>query len=1167
MIDPETATLGLGDCAVAGGPTSGPVFLPHEIAAGRFRVIRLLGQGGMAQVFEAEDLELGQRVAIKVIRPELAASRRARDLLKQEVLLARRVTHPNVCRIFDVFQHVASPPEGGDGAGEGGTAAGPQSGTLVLVMELLQGETLSRCLERAGRLTAAEALPIVRQLAEALDAAHRSQVVHGDFKSSNIILEPAPSGPRAVVTDFGLARHAAAGAAVSGGTTAYMAPEQLLRGEVTRASDLFALGVVIHEVVTGSRPLPTPAGLAGLSALPGSEPPSARRLEELPPAWRQTLARCLAAAPEDRPASAAEVVRSLASGPLRPRPRRRPVPGWARTSAALAACGLLLILLQPAGVAPRPVAAPAPALGAAAGAGAAGRAPRRSGRTAGGAARLAIAVGGLTDATPHGGGAAAPWLPAALTHMILSEIGPVGPIEAFPLGATPAPADADLETSGSFQLAATPAGDPALRIRLEVRRVATGRRLATIEEGGRLADASALVARLGSRLRRSIGLPEPSPADRIAALAQRPASLEAEGYFAQGLAHLAAGDPVAAAAALDRALAADPRFPLSLAASARACMERGDFRHARAAAQQAAQRSHALPEMQRMEIAAIDRMAGNDPLGAEGLFQTLWRLAPHGTAYGLQLVEAQLSTGQLHEALANLQTLRAAAPDDGMAALLSCLEAQAQNGLADSRAALAAARTSERLAQQTGNAFRLATAEIEEADALAASGDVEAANRVVGLARGIFQRLGVRSGEGEVLYRLAVLAHRAGKPQQAMALYRQALAIFIATDATASSAAVLRGMGRTAHSLLDVRLAGQYFERSRATYHRLGDRRGEADSTNNLALVVSDRGHHEEAERLLHDVISIDSQIGNRQGLASALSNLSFLEQLRGELQGALDHTQESLRISQEIGVNQGVAIGYVDMAALQVMKGDVQAALAGFIVARKLGRQGSWRGIEADALNGEAWAMQQQGRLVEANQLLLESLALTSNGSDPGNASTTLTNLGRVALWQARYADAERWARELVRQTSESHAGDPIQPQALLAASLVGQGRLAEAQAAITRATRRPAVDHGPEADLHLALAAAQLALAEKRQDEAARLLREALGRYATSPYPDVILESRLTLAYADLALGRTATVCPDLRALEAQTTQGGFTFLAREAHRLLARTPACGASRVGHG
>jgi Tfp pilus assembly protein PilF len=324
-VDPETATYGCQDHAALGG-TPGPIFLPREVAADRFRVVRLLGQGGMAQVFEAEDLELGQEVAIKIIRPDLAASRRARELLRREVLLARRVTHPNVCRIFDVFQHSGTPPPGG---------AGPGLSTLVLVMELVRGETLSQRLERGGPLTPREALPIARQLAEALDAAHRSQVVHGDFKSSNVILEQSPAGTRAVVTDFGLAQRTSLASVCAGGTTAYMAPEQLRRGAVTPASDIYALGVVLHEMVTGARPpqaLDRPANAAA-SSQPGPR--------GLPPPWAKALDRCLAPLPADRPASAAAAVRALAAGIAPPPRRRRQLAQSARAALLLLGLGLL----------------------------------------------------------------------------------------------------------------------------------------------------------------------------------------------------------------------------------------------------------------------------------------------------------------------------------------------------------------------------------------------------------------------------------------------------------------------------------------------------------------------------------------------------------------------------------------------------------------------------------------------------------------------------------------------------------------------------------------------------------------------------------------------------------------------------------------------------------
>ena len=151
----------------------------------------------MGELYEAEDLELGERIAVKTIRPEIAGDDRVNQRFRREVQLARKVTHPHICRIFDLFQHVPPP-----GAPEGSRPA------VFVTMELLKGETLAERLKREGRMTVEQALPIVAQMAAALSAAHEAGIVHRDFKSNNVMLlgEPgAAAPPRVVVTDFGLA--------------------------------------------------------------------------------------------------------------------------------------------------------------------------------------------------------------------------------------------------------------------------------------------------------------------------------------------------------------------------------------------------------------------------------------------------------------------------------------------------------------------------------------------------------------------------------------------------------------------------------------------------------------------------------------------------------------------------------------------------------------------------------------------------------------------------------------------------------------------------------------------------------------------------------------------------------------------------------------------------
>ncbi|MFN7975614.1 MAG: serine/threonine-protein kinase [Acidobacteriota bacterium] len=153
-------------------------------------MLRPIASGAMGEVWEAYDLELQEIVALKTILPGIAHHSDILARFRREIKLARRVTHRNVCRIYDVFRH--------EGAG--------RAPVTFLTMELLRGETLAARLRRVGRLATSDALPIVRQLADGLDAAHRSGVIHRDFKTSNVILVDEKEGLRAVITDFGVAR-------------------------------------------------------------------------------------------------------------------------------------------------------------------------------------------------------------------------------------------------------------------------------------------------------------------------------------------------------------------------------------------------------------------------------------------------------------------------------------------------------------------------------------------------------------------------------------------------------------------------------------------------------------------------------------------------------------------------------------------------------------------------------------------------------------------------------------------------------------------------------------------------------------------------------------------------------------------------------------------------
>ena len=280
-------------------------FSPGTVLGGRFRIVRAVGRGGMGIVYEAIDEKLDRRVALKCAR------RGYRDRLPPEARAAREVSHFNICKVHE-FHSLATP------AGE----------IDCLSMEFIEGETLAARVHRGGPLAGAAAREIARQICAGLAQAHRQGVIHGDLKCGNVILAKSrEGGVRAVVTDFGLARLKDAGDdAGRGGTQDYMAPEQLLGESATAASDIYALGVLFHAMLTGRTPAraaPLPAGAAMPKASPETRDSTAtlvdliveqdwhRKIEPLPARWKKIVSRCLSARPEARYRSADLVAAAL----------------------------------------------------------------------------------------------------------------------------------------------------------------------------------------------------------------------------------------------------------------------------------------------------------------------------------------------------------------------------------------------------------------------------------------------------------------------------------------------------------------------------------------------------------------------------------------------------------------------------------------------------------------------------------------------------------------------------------------------------------------------------------------------------------------------------------------------------------------------------------------
>lgn len=270
----------------------GARFTPGQVLAGRYRVVAPLGKGGMGEVYRADDLTLNQPVALKFLPPLVTTNPERLHQFRKEVAAARRVSHPNVCRVYDIGEHAGQP---------------------FLAMEYIDGEDVSSLLRRLGRLPEEKGIEIARQLTSALVAVHDQGLLHRDLKPANVMLD---GRGKVRLTDFGLAVAAEDVETESrAGTPMYMAPEQLNGSGVSERSDLFSLGLVLYELFTGQKAFPAETleelarrHLAGGPARPSSQAGG------LHPAAERVILRCLAADPADRPKTAAEVLAALPGG-------------------------------------------------------------------------------------------------------------------------------------------------------------------------------------------------------------------------------------------------------------------------------------------------------------------------------------------------------------------------------------------------------------------------------------------------------------------------------------------------------------------------------------------------------------------------------------------------------------------------------------------------------------------------------------------------------------------------------------------------------------------------------------------------------------------------------------------------------------------------------------
>jgi predicted ATPase/Tfp pilus assembly protein PilF len=1042
--DPEHSTAAWDGRASEHAPTG---LVAGDVLAGRYLIDRFLARGGMGEVYRAVDRELDIPVALKTFRPEIGSDPGALRRLKQEVLVARSISHPNVCRIYDLGRD-------------------EERDVSFLTMEYLPGEMLSSRIRSAGPMATEIALPIVRQMTDALDAAHRAGIVHRDFKSANVMLVPARDGERVVVTDFGLAvpledsRNGAApeaGPAAGGasihtlvGTPAYMSPEQVTGGKLGPAADLYALGVVLFEMTTGRLPFEGSTPLQAAHARLTVDPPAPSRFAPVDAEWDRTILKLLSREPGRRHPSGRDVVLALEGRHLGEARGKYSLP--AERDAFVGRVGELALLRtrlesdsQREG---------GPRLLVVVGAGGTGktRLARRYGweslwRWPGGAwfcdLSEARAVDGILGAVATSLdvplGKDDPVL--QLGHAIAGRGRSLVILDNFEQVAPHAPA-----TLGKWLARCTETSflvTSRERLGLDGEVVVPLEPLDPVKHGVELFELRARTSRPGFRVdeanRGAVleivtkldGLPL---AIELAAARLRMLSLDQlRGRLADRF-KILSGGPRGRHSTLQATLdwSWELLLPWERSAASQASVFEGGFTLEAAEAvidlsphsgapllidviqslvDKSWLRAGVALHVPRFEMYGTVQAYAAEKLMAGGTVQETGPFSSQDVEDRHGRIFAEMGTEAAIDALARR----------GGAEKRAVLERELDNLVSACRRAKAAGR--ETVAAQT----YAAAAEVLAfrgplALSLALGGETLAilrspplcgrVARVLGEAEqfagrplearqhfeqalGVAREAGDRRAEGVVLGNLGILDQIQGRMGEARERFERALALLRDAGDRRLEGVALRNLGLLHQNQGRTEEARAHYEEALATHRQVGDGRSEGIALANLGILHHEHGRMAEARAHFEQALAAFRQVGNRRAEGVVFGNLGNLDREQGRLDEARAHFERALVIHREVGNRRSEGIALGGLGTLHQVQGRLEDARAHYETAVAIHRELGDRRFEGIALSNLGTLCQDQDRLAEARAHLERALAIHREVGDQRFQGVTLANLG----------------------------------------------------------------------------------------------------------------------------------------------------------------------------
>ncbi len=853
---------------------------PGMVLAQRYEIVEILGQGGMGAVYKATDLELNRTVAVKVIRPDLARDKAIVDRFKQELLLAHQVTHRNVIRIYDLSE---------------------ADGMKFITMEYVEGENLLTLIHEKKKFSPEEAVEIMQQVCRALEAAHTVGVIHRDLKPQNIMRDKTG---RILVMDFGLARTLEGdGMTQSGalvGTMEYMSPEQALGKALDQRSDIFALGLIFYEMLTGQAPFKADSMLASLIRRTQEQAsPISDHDNTIPRSVSNIVAKCLERDLELRYKTAAELLADLetwqgkrAGATLSFEPKIGP---WGQTVPwPSIVAGVIVVVLAITGYRFRDkLFRPSPAQTSAA--------P---------AVSLAILPFRNASGDPN-----LDWLGSSLSEMLSTDVGQSSKLRTVSpnrlhqiftdlrissttmLDPTVIRRVADFSTADRVVWGQYAKFGDEIRIDGTLQDIKSGITVPLKADIPSEKEIPGAIDRLADSIRQKLALPDNVLKELKASSFQTTSqSVAALRDYNQGVGFQRDGKNLEAQKQFEAATKADPNFALAFSKLAQTYSSLGYDSEAEQSAQKAVSLSQDLPEAERYLISAIRAQVTKNYPEAIKAYENLATASPDNSDVESALASLYKDSGNLAKAREYYQKLLTTNPKD-VAATLELGRVAIKSG--DGQGSLDPLSRAYTLAIQMDNQEQEAASLHFMAVAYWMLNKPEESLRNEEQALAIWRRIGQKRGLALSLNEMATVQASLGKPKDALANFQEALQI----------------------------------------RREIGDKRGLGDTLIDLGNFYNDGGDHDQALKMYKEALQLQRDLGNESLQAICLNNIGTAYSEKGQYEDSLTYYQQALQLREKSKVPRDIVEAVHNLGETSAQMGQYDQAISYYLRALDLRR------------------------------------------------------------------------------------------------------------------------------------------------------------------------------------------------------------------------------------